>query len=94
VGAFAANAMFARQVLKDHGGDAGAAAIWRQGRAELIEGAAILAAALVVWVSRAAWADCLVAAAIAAPMLRSSWTIMLDSRGSLSGANRRRRRVG
>lgn len=95
VGAFAANAAFAYLVLKDHGSiTADAAAIWRQGRAQLIEDAAILVAALLVWISDAAWADCLVAAAIAAPLLRSSWAIMLDSRGTLEGANRRRRRVG
>jgi Co/Zn/Cd efflux system component len=94
LGAFVANAAFAYAVLKDHGSDAGVAAIWRQGRAALIGDAAILAAALVVWLSHAAWADCLIAAAIAAPLLRSSWTTMLDSRGTLDGANRRRRRVG
>jgi len=75
-------------------GGVGAAAVWRQGRAEMIEDAAIVVAALVVWLANAAWADCLVAAVIAAPLLRSSWTTMLDSRGTLDGANRRRRRVG
>ncbi len=41
-------------VLKDHGSETGAMAIRRQGRAELIEDAAILAAALVVGISQCA----------------------------------------
>jgi Co/Zn/Cd efflux system component len=89
--AFTANAAFAWLVLKDHGRSVDAAAVWRQGRAELIEDAAILAAAAIVWLSQAVWADSLVAAAIAAPLLRSSWTTMLDARGTLAGANLKRR---
>ncbi|MEJ1968333.1 MAG: cation transporter [Rhizomicrobium sp.] len=91
--ALAANAVIAHLVLKDSGVSAGARAIWTRSRSDLLEDGAIVAAALTVWLSGSAWADCLVAAVIAAPLLRSSWTTMLDSRGDLSGADRRRRRA-
>lgn len=83
VAALAVNVIAAMILAQFREGDAQARAIWLFSRNDAINNVAvIIAAALVFWLE-SAWPDIVVAAAIAAIFLQSSWEIVRDSRAEL-----------
>lgn len=83
IAALAVNVIAAMILAQFREGDAQARAIWLFSRNDAINNVAvIIAAALVFWLE-SAWPDIIVAAAIAAIFLHSSWEIVRDSRAEL-----------
>ena len=83
IAALAVNVIAALILAKFRKGDAQARAIWLFSRNDAINNiAVIIAAALVFWL-QSAWPDIIVAAAIAAMFLHSSWEIISDARSEL-----------
>ena len=81
--ALAVNIVAALVLAKFREGDAQARAIWLFSRNDAINNlAVIIAAALVVWFE-SGWPDIMVAVAIAAVFLQSSWKIIRDARAEL-----------
>lgn len=83
IAALAVNIVAALILARFREGDAQARAIWLFSRNDAINNVAVIgAAALVFWLN-SAWPDIIVAAAIAAIFLLSSWEIIRDARAEL-----------
>lgn len=83
IAALAVNVIAAMILAQFREGDAQARAIWLFSRNDAVNNVAvIIAAALVFWLE-SAWPDIIVAAAIAAIFLHSSWEIVRDARTEL-----------
>ena len=87
--ALAVNVAAALVLIPHRTGDANARAVWLFSRNDALGNLAVVAAAaLVAWTS-SPWPDLVVAVAIAALFLHSSWSIVRDARGDLREATGR-----
>ena len=83
IAALAVNVIAALILAQFREGDAQARAIWLFSRNDAINNIAVIAAAALVFWFDSAWPDIIVAAAIAAIFLHSSWEIVHDARAEL-----------
>ena len=83
IAALAVNITAALILARVREGDAQARAIWLFSRNDAINNVAVIVAAALVFGFNSAWPDIIVAAAIAAMFLQSSWEIIHDARAEL-----------
>ena len=84
--ALAVNVGAALVLVPHRAGDANVRAVWLFSRNDAIGNAAVVLAAVVVAVTGTSWPDLIVAFAIAALFLHSSWIIVRDARRDIAGA--------
>jgi len=77
------NLIAAAVLIPHRQGDANVRAVWLFSRNDAIGNVAVVLAAMLVWWTRTPWPDLVVAVAIAALFLHSSWFIILDARSEL-----------
>ncbi len=82
--ALAVNVGAALVLIPHRAGDANVRAVWLFSRNDAIGNAAVVAAAILVGWTDTSWPDLIVAFAIAALFLQSSWVIVRDARQDLS----------
>ena len=84
IGALLINIVCAAILLRHRTGDANVQAVWLFSRNDAIGNAAVIVAALFVWLTATSWPDLIVAAAIAALFLQSAWKIINSARRELA----------
>jgi Co/Zn/Cd efflux system component len=82
-----ANAACLTLLRKHRREDINMASVWECSRNDVIENAAVLVAALAVWVSKSQWPDLLVAAVLIVLLFRSAGRIIANSFAALKTAN-------
>lgn len=82
------NLIAAAILIPHRHGDANVRAVWLFSRNDAIGNVAVVLAAIMVWWTRTPWPDLVVAAAIAALFLHSSWFIIRDAQSELQRSKR------
>jgi Co/Zn/Cd efflux system component len=84
--ALAVNIAAAIVLIPHRKGDVNVRAVWLFSRNDAIGNVAVVIAAALVAVTHSPWPDLIVAIAIAALFLQSSWSIVRDARARVQGA--------
>lgn len=83
----AANLLCLRLLYPYHDGDVNMTSVWECSRNDVIEGIAVIAAALLVWVFDSGWPDVLVAIALLTLFLRSATRVLTSAWRDLNPAH-------
>jgi Co/Zn/Cd efflux system component/copper chaperone CopZ len=86
--AFVVNVLAAVVLIPHRKGDANMRAVWLFSRNDAIGNLAVVAAAVIVWLTGSQWPDLIVAFAVAGLFLQSAWSIIRDARSDLRQSGR------